>query len=106
MDSVEEYNEQAAAVYRDASAPDWDFGSAVCVDALTALAMMVRGAHHRARTVLTPLLDIPADARLFSIRQSVARVGEAIRTSNTRHPDLTELCDRVRRFVEDEPLLP
>jgi hypothetical protein len=68
--------------------------------------MVARGAHHQARTVLTPLFDLPADARLFSVRQSVARVGEVIRTSGTRHPALTELCDRVRRFVEDEPLLP
>jgi hypothetical protein len=56
--------------------------------------------------VLTPLFDIPADARLFNIRQIGGARRRSDPASSTRHPDLADLCDRVRRSVEDEPLLP
>lgn len=101
-DSVEKYCGQAAAGYRDDSVPDWDFGSSVCVDVLAALTSIVRGAHRRACALLTPLFDIAADARLFSIRRSITRVGDAIPVSGG-HADLLELRDQVLRFAQGRP---
>jgi transcriptional regulator with XRE-family HTH domain len=96
---VQEYCEQAAAGYRDESAPDWDFAAATCVDILAALASIAGGAQHRAGTLLTPLLDIPVNARLLSIRQSMARAADGLRASSG---ELADLCDRLLSFAEEK----
>jgi hypothetical protein len=97
VDATERYCEAAAEGYRDESAPDWDFGSSACVDAIAALVMVARGEYHHARRALTPLLGMVADARLFSIRQSVARVDAALRASSMPHSGTVELRNRLLR---------